>query len=151
MINIARAVHVLGVLWWIGGLAMITATVLPALMHSELSETDRQRMLGPLRRRFAWQVRAALLLVGGAGGYMLDRLGGFARLGLAQGWWIDLMLLTWGLFVLMLFVIEPLGLLDKSPLAQRPRAFLALHVFLLVLTLATVACGVVEAHGGFGY
>jgi uncharacterized membrane protein len=151
MINIARAIHVLGIVWWIGGLAMITATVLPALMHAELSREERQRVLEPIRRRFAWQVRAALLLVGAAGGYLLDRLGGFARLGLAQGWWIDLMLFTWGLFVLILFVIEPLGLLHDSPLARRPRAFLALHVFLLVLTLATVAVGVIEAHGGFRY
>jgi uncharacterized membrane protein len=151
VIVIARAVHVLGAVWWIGGLAMVTATLLPALMSSELSEAERQRLLGRIRRRFAWQVRAALLVVGAAGGYLLMHLGGLARLGPAHGWWIDLMLLTWGVFVLLLFVIEPLGLLQRTGLARRPRAFLALHVLLLVLTFATFAFAVIGGHGGFRY
>lgn len=31
MIYLARAAHVPGVVWWIGGVAMVTATLLPPL------------------------------------------------------------------------------------------------------------------------
>jgi uncharacterized membrane protein len=149
MIHLARAAHVLGVVWWIGGVAMVTATLLPLLVRREPSEPERLAVFRQIRRRFAWQARGSVLLVGATGAYLLGRLGGLARLGWPAGWWIDLMILTWGLFFMMLFVLEPLGALQKAGLMQKPRAFLALHIVLLGLGLAAIAASVVGAHGGW--
>ncbi len=148
-IILARMLHVLGVVWWVGGVLMVTATILPALRRSGLSEAERQQAFKQIRRRFAWQARAAVLLVAASGSYMLVHLGGLSRLALRFGWWIDLMIVTWTIFALILFVLEPLGIMQKTGLMRRPRAFLLMHVFLTGISLATVAASVLGAHGAF--
>lgn len=149
MLSLARALHVLAVLWWVGGVAMVTATILPALRNAGLQDAERQRIFRTIRGRFVWQARAAVLLVGVSGAYLLAYLGGIARLRAGEaGWWIDLMLATWGVFALLLFVLEPLGLMQRTGIARKPRAFFLMHVLLLVLALVTVASGVIWAHGG---
>ncbi|HEY8521068.1 MAG TPA: hypothetical protein VIN61_13375 [Gammaproteobacteria bacterium] len=149
MLSLARALHVLGVLWWVGGVAMVTASIVPALRQADLTDEERRRIFGKIRARFVWQARAAVLLVGATGAYLLTYLGGIARLrSLAVGWWIDLMILTWAVFALLLFVLEPLGIMQKTGIGRRPRAFLIMHAGLLALALAAVASGVIWAHGG---
>lgn len=149
MLSVARAFHVLGVIWWVGGVAMVTATILPALRSAGLDDAERRRIFRTIRARFVWQARAAVLLVGATGAYLLAYLGGIPRLrALTGGWWIDLMLFTWAVFALLLFVLEPLGLMQRTGIAQKPRAFFLMHAALLVLALATVASGVMWAHGG---
>lgn len=146
-ITVGRMLHVLGVVWWVGGVVMVTATILPALGATGLSEAERLNTFKEIRRRFAWQARAAVLLVGASGLYMLVYLGGAARLALPSGWWIDLMIVTWTIFALILFVVEPLGVLHKTGLQSRPRAFLMMHVFLSFISLVTVAVSILGAHG----
>lgn len=148
MLSLARAVHVIGVLWWAGGVLTVTATILPALRHSGLPESERAAVFARIRRRFAWQARVATLLVGASGAYLITYLGGIARLRPSLGWWIDLMIVTWSVFALLLFVLEPLGIMHRAGLARRPAAFLTMHVVLSALLLATVACGVIGSHGG---
>lgn len=149
MIQLVRAAHVLGVVWWIGGVAMVTATLLPLLVCKDRSEPERLAVFRQIRRRFAWQARGAVLLVGATGVDLLIRLGGLARLAWPAGWWIDLMIFTWALFFMMLFVLEPLGVLQKAGLMHKPRIFLTVHIVLLGLGLAAIAAGVVGAHGGW--
>lgn len=149
MMSLARAVHVLGVIWWVGGVAMVTASILPGLKSAGLSDAERLRIFRTIRSRFVWQARVAVLLVGASGGYLLAYLGGIARLRIGPaGWWIDLMLVTWAVFALLLFVLEPLGLMRRTGIARKPRAFFLMHVFLLALALVTAASGVIWAHGG---
>ncbi len=141
------AIHVLSVVWWIGGVAMVTGVLLP--LFGRLPAGERIERIRELESRFANQARVAVLLVGITGFWMLALTGGFARLAFAHGWWIDLMLLVWVLFVIMLFVAEPLGLPARVGLMRSHRKFLAVHAVLLVLALAAIACGVVGAKGGF--
>ena len=149
MLSLARALHVLGVIWWVGGVAMVTATILPALRNAGLADAERRRIFGRIRARFVWQARAAVLIVGASGAYLLAYLGGIARLRSGPaGWWIDLMIVTWAVFALLLFVLEPLGLMKRTGIATKPLAFLLMHALLLVLALVTVASGVIWAHGG---
>ncbi|MGH8146532.1 MAG: hypothetical protein ACREPY_09375 [Rhodanobacteraceae bacterium] len=145
--NILLAVHVLSVVWWVGGVAMVTAVLLP--MFNRLPGDERLGRIKQLEARFANQARVAVVLVGITGFWMLGLTGGFARLQFAYGWWIDLMLLVWVLFVLMLFVAEPLRLPAKIGLIHKPHAFLVLHAVLLALALAAIFCGVIGARGGF--
>lgn len=145
--DILLAIHVLSVVWWIGGVAMVTATLLP--IFNRLPVPERIQRIRELEHRFANQARAAVVLVGISGFWMLGLTGGFARLRFAYGWWIDLMLLVWVLFTVMLFVAEPLRLPAKVGLILKPRVFLALHAVLLTLALLAIACGVIGARGGF--
>ena len=52
---IARALHVLAVVIWIGGVSMATTVVLPAVRRGELCD-DRMRAFQAIEHRFAWQV-----------------------------------------------------------------------------------------------
>jgi uncharacterized membrane protein len=145
--DILLAVHVLGVVWWVGGVAMVTATLLP--IFNRLPPPERIQRIRQLEARFVNQARAAVVLAGITGFWMLGLTGGLARLRFAYGWWIDLMLLVWVLFTVMLFVAEPLRLPARLGLVHKPRAFLALHAVLLSIALAAIFCGVVGARGGF--
>jgi uncharacterized membrane protein len=70
---LARAVHVLALVHWIGGVAAVTTIVLPrarALPNAK----DAVAAFEAFERRFAQQVRVSILLVGLSGGYMLMKL-----------------------------------------------------------------------------
>lgn len=145
--NILLALHVLSVVWWIGGVAMVTAVLLP--MFGRLPDQQRIDRIKQLEHRFATQARIAVLVVGITGAWMLALSGGFARLSFAYGWWLDLMALVWLLFALMLFVAEPLHLPARTGLIHSRTGFLLLHAVLLALGLAAVAGGVIGSRGGF--
>ena len=145
--NVLLAIHVLSVVWWIGGVVTVTASLLP--IFNTLPAPERIHRIGQFEARFASQARIAVVLAGISGFWMLDmKYGGFAYLG-QGGWWIGLMLLVWVLFGAMLFTAEPLRLPAKTGLIHKPRAFLMLHAILLTLALAAIACGVVGVRGGF--
>jgi len=149
LLGAAIVLHVLSVVWWIGGLAFVTAVILPAL-RSGLAG-DAQAIFEVIESRFAPQARIAMLLVGLSGFYMLFRLDlwrGFTQL---RFWWLDAMVLFWLLFFLLLFIIEPAGLLER--LARRGgeqrrwRRLQRLHLVLLLIGLAIIAGAVAGSHG----
>ncbi len=151
-LTLARAVHVLAVVIWIGGVSMVTTTVLPALRHGELGE-DRHRVFEAVERRFVWQARVAVLLAGATGFYMVERLGLWARFRTLHFWWMHAMVGVWLIFAVALFVVEPLGLhrlLHRGGSATPEAAFLRLlrvHVILLTLALITILGAVAGSHG----
>jgi uncharacterized membrane protein len=67
----ARALHVVAVVVWIGGLLMVTTALLPAVRRGELGG-NWLAAFQAVERRFVWQARIAKLLVGGTGFYMID-------------------------------------------------------------------------------
>ncbi len=86
---LARAIHVLALVHWIGGLAVVTTIVLP---HARgLPAKDAVSAFEAFERRFASQVRVSILLVGLSGGYMLTKLDAWNRFQYAPFWWLDLM------------------------------------------------------------
>lgn len=141
--NILLAFHVLGVVWWVGGVAMVTATLLP--IFNRLPADERIQRIKQLEGRFANQARIAVLVVGITGFWMYS----IVPEAIAHSWWVGLMLLVWVLFTVMLFVAEPLRLPAKLGVIHKPRAFLVIHAVLLALALAAVFCGIVGARGGF--
>ena len=79
---LARALHVLAVVIWIGGAAMATSVILPAIRRGHLGH-DRLKAFHAIERRFIWQARTAVIIVGITGFYMVARLdlwGRFPRL-----------------------------------------------------------------------
>ena len=146
MFNILLAVHVLSVVWWVGGVFTVTTSLLPAF--NRLPAPERIQRIKQFEGRFVNQARIAVVLAGISGFWMLEVKYGFAYLH-QGGWWIGLMMLVWVLFAIMLFVAEPLRVPAKLGVIQNPRKFLAVHAVLLTLALAAVAGGVIGARGGF--
>jgi uncharacterized membrane protein len=144
--DLLLAVHLVAIVWWIGGVALVTCVLLPSVHR--LAGEERIARIKQFEHRFASQARLAVLLVGITGFWMLA-LSGWARLASAHAWWLDLMILVWTLFALMLFIAEPLRLPARIGLMRKPTGFLLLHAFMLTLALATVFCGVIGARGGF--
>ena len=143
MFNILLAIHVLSVVWWIGGVFTVTASLLP--LFNRLPADERVQWIERFEGRFANQARVAVLLAGISGFWMYALLPGE----ITHTWWIGLMLLVWVLFAIVLYVAEPLHLPAKLGVIQNPRKFLALHAVLLALALAAIAGGVIGARGGF--
>lgn len=148
--GIAIAVHVLAVLWWIGGLAFVTLVFLPALRADNTH--DRHALLQTIEHRFAPQARIAIVLVGLSGGYLLWKLGAWHWLSVAQFWWLSAMIAYWLLFVVILFIIEPLGILQRVAFAKdNPaagwRRFQAVHAVLLSLAVIIIAGAAAGSHG----
>jgi uncharacterized membrane protein len=106
-VTIARAIHVVAVVHWIGGVVFVTTVILPAI--STMAEPKRRlEMFEAIERRFSGQVRVSVPLAGLSGAYMAERLDIWSRFIAPDGWWLMAMAVVWLLFMAILFVIEPL-------------------------------------------
>lgn len=148
---IAIAIHVLAIVWWIGGVAMVTTVILPAARRIG-DPAAGLAMFQSIEGRFAWHARIATLLAAGSGFYMVDRIGLWPAF-LAPGyWWLDAMVFVWLLFTAVLFVAEPLFAhrwLERRA-ATAPAQTLALmerlHWIALILSIVTVMGAAAGAH-----
>src|SRR5215471_1734751 len=105
---IARAIHVLAVVIWIGGVAMVTTVILPMVLRAR-TPGEGQTLLEAVERRFIWQARVATLVVAASGFYMVDRLRLWDRFRSIEFWWMHAMVLLWLIFTIVLFIGEPLA------------------------------------------
>ena len=150
-VALARAVHVIAVVVWIGGMAMATSVILPAVRRGDLG--DPLKAFHSVERRFVWQARAAVILVGLTGFYMVAKMDLWDRFASASFWWMHAMACLWLLFFLILFVLEPF-VLDRHYrqwARGNPRRALAwlhhVHWALLALSALTVVGAVAGSHG----
>jgi len=151
-LTVARAFHVLAIVHWIGGVAMVTAVILPAI--DRLAEaSERLRMFEVIEGRFGRQARISTAVAGLTGFYMTWRLSAFDRFLDPAFWWMHAMVGIWVIFTFVLFIAEPLFLhrwLRKRAAIDPDGTFrlvVRLHWFLLSLSLATLAGAVLGAHG----
>jgi hypothetical protein len=149
-VTIALALHVLAVVLWIGGVAMVTTVLLPAARRRRNAE-EGMAFFEAVERRFAGQARGATLVAGASGFYMVDRLDLWSDFLSPGFWWLDAMALVWLAFTLMLFVVEPLGLDQRLLLRVSADRRLAVverfHWVLLIASLITVLGAVAGSHG----
>jgi uncharacterized membrane protein len=155
MINdfaVARALHVLALVHWIGGVAMVTTVVLPrarALDDAHAALTAFEAFEGP----FAAQARFSILVVGLSGFYMLNKLKAWTILFDPGFWWLALMVAVWAVFALIVFVLEPLvvhRLFHDYALRDKNRAFslaIRLHAVALTISCVAIVAGVLGAQG----
>jgi uncharacterized membrane protein len=108
-LSLARVLHVLAVVVWIGGLSIVTTALLPAIRRGELGG-NWLAAFQAIERRFVWQARIAILLVGGTGLYMIEAADLWFRFSSPAYWWMDAMVGLWVLFAVGLFLVEPLFL-----------------------------------------
>jgi uncharacterized membrane protein len=151
-VTIARALHVLAVVLWTGGVAFVTTVLLPAVRNTQAS-ADRVVFFENVERRFSGQARFMTALAGLTGFYMLVRLDLWDRFLSVAYWWMHAMVTIWLLFALTLFVAEPL-FLHRWLLARaktRPESTFELverlHQILLALSLITLTGAVLGSHG----
>lgn len=149
---VARALHVLSVVIWIGGVSMATTVALPAVRRGELGG-NWLAAFQAIERRFAWQARTAIIVVGLSGLYMTWRLDLWDRFRTVGFWWMHTMVCVWLLFALVLFVAEPFILhrhFHRWATARRGAAFAWLHRthwMLLTLSVITILGAVAGSHG----
>jgi uncharacterized membrane protein len=151
-VAIARALHVLGVVLWIGGVGMVTTVLIPAIGRLK-APPDRHRLFEAIEGRFAGQARLTTVLVGATGFYMTAVLDLWDRFLDPSFWWMHAMVAVWAIFTVMLFVLEPLVLhrwfrnrAERDPEATF-RLIARLHRVLLTASLVTLAGAVLGSHG----
>lgn len=150
---VARAIHVVGVVLWIGGVAFVTTVLLPAVRRMKTPQ-ERVAFFEAIEGRFAWQARATTLLVGLSGLYLTQTWDLWHRFADPSFWWMQAMVLVWLVFTIVLFVAEPLFLhrwfINRA--TQKPdstfRLIQRMHWLLLLVSLVTVAGAIIGSHPG---
>ena len=150
--GLARALHVVGVVLWIGGVAFVTTTLIPSL-RAMANVGERLALFEQLEGKFAFQARIVTLITGLTGFYMLEYMGAWDRYQQVQFWWVHMMTLIWLIFTVILFVLEPLVLHRRFKLLateNSDEAFALLHnmhKIILALSLITIFVTVAGVHG----
>ena len=75
---LARALHVIGVVIWIGGVAFVTTVLIPALKKMT-DARNRLELFEQLEGKFGFQAKIASLITGVSGYYMLDVMNAWKR------------------------------------------------------------------------
>jgi len=148
---VALALHVLAVIHWIGGLAFVTLVLLP-LAKLRLTGEESLTLFNSLERRFAAQVRFSIPLAGVTGLWMTYRMELWGRFADPHFWWMSAMLGLWLVFMLIVFMLEPLlherfQQQARVDPASTLRRITRLHNFLLALAALTVLGAVSGARG----
>ncbi len=150
--TLARIIHIVGVVLWIGGVAMVTTIIIPMARKAKNS-TSGVEVMKQVEHRFAAQARITTLVTGLSGFYMLYVINGWARYLELKYWWIHAMTLVWLFFTLMLFVLEPLVLhkmFDKKA-KENPQSALnfmyRFHWVALIISIITIVGAAAGAHG----
>lgn len=151
-LTIARALHVLAIVHWIGGVSLVTLVLLPGIIRSVPAQ-DRLNLFEMIEGRFAFQARISTLIAGATGFYITHQLDAWYRFMDPTFWWMHAMVLIWALFTFVLFVAEPLFLhrwFHEQATVAPEKTFalvLRMHRILLTLSLITVGASVLGAHG----
>lgn len=149
---LARALHVVGVVFWIGGVAFVTTVLIPSLKKIP-DEKNRLDLFEKLEGRFSFQAKVTTIVTGVTGVYMLYFLNAWDRYSQFQYWWIHLMTIIWLIFTIILFILEPLFLhnwFKERAKKDSKNAFTWLHrmhITLLILSILAVLCAMAASHG----
>lgn len=150
--TLARIIHVVAVLFWIGGVGFVTLVVFPAIRTSE-TPSARLSAFHRIEGRFAPQARMWVVLAGVTGFWMSWRGDLWSRFADTAYWWMHAMVIVWALFTAMLFIIEPLFLHRRMAESAVPaadfRRMEIVHRFLLAISIIALVGAVGGSHGFF--
>lgn len=150
--TLARVVHVIAVILWIGGVAMVTTVLIPSIKRMK-SKDEQIDTFERIEGRFAIQAKITTFLTGLSGLYMLYYLDAWDRYLDYRFWWIHLMTIVWLLFSVVLYILEPYVLhkLFRKHAVKNPektfRLMHKMHWMLLILSLIATAGAVAGSHG----
>jgi uncharacterized membrane protein len=149
---VARAIHVVSVVMWIGGVYFVTTVIIPKL-RKEKDHKLRLEQFESVERKFALQAKYITVVAGLTGFYMVHYLNAWERFLHIQFWWLQLMSFVWLVFTVVLFLLEPLVLhrwFHKNAETNSDRTFALLHNFhkvILTISLVAVFGAVAGSHG----
>jgi len=152
--TLARVIHVLSIVIWIGGVAMVTTVILPAVKKLK-SKEEQIETFEIIEGRFAIQAKIMTLLAALSGFYMIYKLDAWGRYLELKYWWMHAMTLVWLLFTVVLFFLEPFVLhrLFKKYANKDPektfRIIHRAHWILLSISLIATIAAVAGSHGWF--
>lgn len=148
-LTLARAIHVLSVVIWIGGVYFVTFAVLPALRQTP----DAVDRFEALEVRFTKHARIVVTVAGLYGFYMLYKLDGWDWYQSIDYWWVHAMTILWMIFTFFLFVAEPLFLhawfIRQAEAAPERTLRIArrFHQVMTLLSFLTIAAAIFGVHG----
>ena len=152
LVPLLIAVHVLGVVIWIGGVAFVTMVVFPMIIRMEGS-FEKMLFFQGVERRFANIAKVCVFIVGLTGVWLLYLTGEWRVLFKRSGIGPTLMLVVWIFYTFILLAEGKLFKVIFRGKAQQDTAkvFSRLTVFhwvVLGMSLLTVGVGVWAGHGG---
>lgn len=152
LVSILTALHVFGVVIWIGGVAFVTMIVFPMLTKMENS-LEKVLFFQGIEHRFARTAKVSLAVVGLTGLWLLYDTGEWRMLFSMAGIGPTLMLAVWSFYLLvLLFEAKIFGILFSGKEGQdADKVFVLLsrfHWVVLGLSLLAVGVGVWAGHGG---
>ncbi|MBF0537493.1 MAG: hypothetical protein HQL03_04470 [Nitrospirae bacterium] len=148
--SLLMAVHVIGVVMWIGGVVFVTLIIFPMIMRMEQS-FEKVMFFQGTEHRFAKIAKVCVFLVGLTGGLLLWRTGEHRILFTLQGIGPTIMLLVWTFYVLVLLFEAKVFKAVFSGKAQQDtelifRRLTQFHYVVMGLSLLAIAVGVGAAH-----
>lgn len=152
--TLARVIHLIAVVIWIGGVAMVTSVILPSVRKFKSAE-EQINFFELVENRFARQAKVTTVLTVLSGIYMLWVTDGWNRYLDTSQWWLWAMTMIWLIFTIVLFVLEPLVLHNwfleqgKKDPVNTFKKIQRFHWVLLTLSLLTTAGAVAGSHGWF--
>lgn len=152
LLPLVLAIHVLGVVIWIGGVAFVTLIVFPMIIRMEGS-LEKMVFFQGIEHRFAKIAKLSVFIVGLTGAWLLHLTDEWDILFEFSGIGPTLMLIVWTFYVLILFLEGRLFKLIFRGKAQpdTSKVFSILTVFhwvVLSLSLLAIGVGVWSGHGG---
>jgi uncharacterized membrane protein len=91
-LDIGRILHILGVVFWIGGLAMVTLVILSAVKKFKSTE-ERIEFFELVEIKFSSIAKVASLVTGLSGFYMISKLKAWSWFLDPSDWWMHLMVI----------------------------------------------------------
>ena len=151
-VELARALHVLFVAHWIGGVSFVTLVALP-LARAAADPRKGWALFELIESRFSAQVRWTIPLAGATGLWVTWRLELWPRFQDPAFWWMTAMVLVWTLFMIAVFVIEPFAHRRLEAEAARDpegvmRRLYRVHLVLLAAAAITIVGAVAGSRGG---
>jgi uncharacterized membrane protein len=151
-VTIARALHVVAVVLWIGGVGLVTTVLLPLLRRLP-TPAQRVALFVAIESPFRVQARLSIALAGLSGVWMLIRIDAWDRFAGPSYWWLHAVVLLWLVFAALIFLLEPLVLHRRfAERARRHpeatfRKLHRVHMVLFALALLTILGAVAGSHG----
>jgi uncharacterized membrane protein len=149
---IARAIHIISIVIWIGGVGFVTAVLIPTIRRFA-HEKQGLSIFHVIENRFAFIARFSVLLAGLSGLYMVYALNAWDRFTQIQYFWMHAMVLLWLMFAFALFIIEPFLFKNHGRIVKDHdaninfRKTVIAHWIIFILSLATIFVSALGAHG----
>lgn len=148
--TIARILHIIAIIMWVGGVAFVTTVILPGIRHNQEARL-RLRAFHRIENGFSRQARIWVILAGASGLWMTWRGDLWVRFTGGGFWWMQAMLLLWLIFAIMLFLLEPMVLHKRMASSPQPEKDFErmerIHRILLIMLVITSAGAVGGSHG----